>query len=191
MMKRPAFDHAVRGLSSLGYRYYWTSSASARPPLQVAEVPYVFRTRLHGESKLDSAVTWEYLMLLLDKTIGGTIPVRFAMFTLVGGVGLLVHMFVLAILDVGLQYSFVTSQIAATLVAMTFNFFVNNILTYRDQRLKGARAAARRTVQLLRGVRDRSDFQRRHRGRACSSGTIPGGFQASRECSSALFGTMR
>ena len=35
---------------------------------------------------------------------------------------------------------FVKSTIAATAIAMTFNFFVNNALTYRDGRLKGARA---------------------------------------------------
>ena len=35
---------------------------------------------------------------------------------------------------------FIKSTIAATAIAMTFNFFVNNALTYRDARLKGARA---------------------------------------------------
>ena len=42
-----------------------------------------------------------------------------------------------AILLEGLEISFVASQATATLVAMTFNFALNNVLTYRDMRLRG------------------------------------------------------
>ncbi len=137
MVKREAFDRAVRGLSSLGYKILLDVLVSARPSLKVVELPYVFRNRIHGESKLDAAVTWEYLMLLLDKSVGRYVPVRFVMFALVGAVGLVVHMAVLWIANRYLQASFVASQSIATIVAMTFNFFVNNTLTYRDKRLKG------------------------------------------------------
>jgi dolichol-phosphate mannosyltransferase len=33
--------------------------------------------------------------------------------------------------------SFFAGQTTATLVAMTFNFFLNNVFTYRDRRLRG------------------------------------------------------
>lgn len=137
MLKREAFDHSVRRLSNLGYKILLDILVSARPPLTVAEVPYVFRNRVHGESKLDAAVTWEYLMLLLDKTMGRVIPVRFVVFMLVGGLGVFVHMLALAGLNQALDISFMVSQTAATFVAMTFNFFANNTLTYRDKRLRG------------------------------------------------------
>jgi dolichol-phosphate mannosyltransferase len=137
MVRREAFDRAVRGLSNLGYKILLDVLVSARPPLKVVELPYVFRNRIHGESKLDAAVTWEYLMLLLDKSVGRFVPARFVMFALVGAVGVVVHMLVLWGLNRGLSFSFVTSQTVATVAAMTFNFFVNNTLTYRDKRLKG------------------------------------------------------
>jgi dolichol-phosphate mannosyltransferase len=137
MLKREAFDHSVRRLSNLGYKILLDILVSARPPLKVAEVPYVFRNRVHGESKLDAAVTWEYLMLLLDKTVGRVVPVRFVVFMLVGGLGVFVHMLTLAGLNQALDMSFMVSQTTATFVAMTFNFFANNALTYRDKRLKG------------------------------------------------------
>jgi dolichol-phosphate mannosyltransferase len=137
MMKRDAFNGAVRRLSSMGYKILLDILVSAQRPLVVAEIPYVFRTRQHGESKLDSAVTWEFLMLLLDKTVGRIVPGRFVMFTLVGGLGVFVHMLVLALANRGLDVAFMTSQLAATVAAMTFNFFANNLLTYRDKRLKG------------------------------------------------------
>jgi dolichol-phosphate mannosyltransferase len=145
MLKRDAFDRSVRNLSSIGYKILLDVLMSAHPPLKAAEVPYVFRNRLHGESKLDTAVTVEYGMLLLDKLAGHLLPIRFVMFMLVGGVGVFVHMAILTAANRGLHYAFVQAQIAAAIVAMTFNFFLNNALTYRDRRLKGLR-------QLLAGL---------------------------------------
>ena len=137
MLKREAFDRSVRRLSNLGYKILIDILMSARPPLVVAEMPYVFRNRIHGESKLDFAVTWEFMLLLLDKKFGHIVPARLMSFAGVGGLGVLVHMFVLGALNAGLDVGFVASQSIATVVAMTFNFFANNILTYFDQRLRG------------------------------------------------------
>lgn len=137
LIRRQAFDTAVRNLSGQGYKILLDIIASAKPPLKVAEVPYTFRNRTHGDSKLDSAVTWEYLMLIADKLIGRFIPVRFVMFMAVGGVGVVVHMAVLTTMFQFAQQGFATSQAIAAVVAMTFNFFVNNFLTYRDKRRKG------------------------------------------------------
>ena len=76
-------------------------------------------------------------LLLLDKLVGHWIPVRFISFGLIGGAGVAVHMAVLALLfNMGLV-SFSMGQSLATIVAMVFNFFINNMLTYRDQRLRG------------------------------------------------------
>ena len=162
MLRREAFDRAVRRLSGVGYKILLDILISARPPLAVAEIPYEFRNRSQGESKLDSAVAWEYLILLLDKTLGRVVPIRFVMFVLVGGAGVVVHMATLAALSRGAELSFLASQTTATIVAMTFNFFANNVLTYRDQRLRGPVKSPDRPVELLRGVLGGGDLQRRH-----------------------------
>jgi dolichol-phosphate mannosyltransferase len=138
MVKRDAFDRSVRHLSSIGYKILFDVLMSARPALKIAEVPYVFRNRVHGESKLDSAVTLDYLMLVLDKLVGRFVPIRFVMFGFVGGLGVIVHMALLALLFEVMQVGFVASQVVAAVAAMTFNFFTNNAFTYRDKRLKGA-----------------------------------------------------
>ena len=140
VISRPAFESAVRGISGQGYKILLDICASAKKPLRIREVPYEFRTRQAGESKLDALVTWEYLMLLADKLIGHIVPIKFVSFTLIGGLGVGVHMVVLyALVAIG-EATFIVGQIAATVVAMIFNFFVNNTLTYRDRRLKGFRA---------------------------------------------------
>ena len=148
MLRREAFMAALPDLSTVGFKILLDIAASAPAPLRVAEVPYTFRTRRHGESKLDSLVLWEYLQLLLDKTLGHLVPVRFIGFALVGGFGVLVHFAVLSIvlaLLLGVNGAghetrwFAIAQGAATLVATSNNFFLNNLLTYRDQRLRGRR----------------------------------------------------
>lgn len=141
MVARPAFMSGVRRLSGQGFKILLDLLASTETPLRVVEVPYTFRSRAHGESKLDSLVIWEYGVMLLDKAVGHVLPVRFLMFIAVGGLGVFVHMAVLAALHA--RMSFLAAQGLAAVVAMTFNFFVNNMLTYRDRRLKGVWNLAR------------------------------------------------
>lgn len=136
LMRREAFDRAVRNTSQQGFKILLDLFASAPQPLRFAELPYQFRTRVHGESKLDSMVAWEYGMLLADKLFGRFIPPRLVLFGAIGGLGLLVHLAVLAVsLTAGL--AFIIAQTIAVVTAMTFNFALNNLITYRDQRLRG------------------------------------------------------
>lgn len=137
MMARPAFERSVRRLSGQGFKILLDLFASTPVPFRFAELPYTFRSRLHGESKLDGLVVWEYLMLLLDKRLGHLIPARLALFLAVGASGLVVHLIVLrSVLEV---LSFAPAQLSASIVAMITNFFINNALTYRDRRLRGRR----------------------------------------------------
>lgn len=136
-ISREAFNAALPHLSSIGFKILTDLVASVPRPMRAKEVPFTFRTRQHGESKLDSAVAWEYLMLLLDKLVGHVFPVRFLLFALVGGAGLGVHLATLGLLNQGARVVFEIANPIAIVTAMTFNFLVNNFLTYRDRRLKG------------------------------------------------------
>ncbi len=137
MLSRPAFERAVRRLSGQGFKILLDLFASTPVPYRFKEIPYVFSQRQHGESKLDSLAIWEYLMLLLDKLFGRYVPVRFISFAAIGGSGVVVHFltlyFALKAVD------FPAAQALATVVAMTSNFVLNNMLTYRDRRLVGRR----------------------------------------------------
>jgi dolichol-phosphate mannosyltransferase len=138
MLRRAAFNEAVRNLSGQGFKILLDLFASAPRPLRFKEVPFRFRQRQFGESKLDSMVAWEYLMLIADKLIGHIVPVRFALFALIGGFGVLVNLLVLR-LALGVGARFALAESIATLAAMAGNFLLNNQLTYRDRRLRGWR----------------------------------------------------
>jgi dolichol-phosphate mannosyltransferase len=137
MIRRRIVDETAKRLSGIGFKVLLDLLASSRRPLRVIELPYTFRPRQAGESKLDSRAVWDYLMLLLDKRFGHLLPVRFLAFSLVGSIGVLVHLLILFLWFKGLQGGFVVGQAVATLMAMTSNFTLNNILTYRDMHLSG------------------------------------------------------
>ncbi len=135
MLRRSAFNEAVRNVSGQGFKILLDLFASAPRALRFREFPFRFRARQFGESKLDSMVAWEYLMLIADKLIGHIIPVRFVLFALIGGVGVLVNLVALrASLQAGARFA--VAETVATLAAMVCNFLLNNQLTYRDRRLK-------------------------------------------------------
>ncbi len=127
----------VPRLTGSGFKILVDLLASSKAPPRVAEVPYRFRMRRAGESKLDINVELEYLYLILDKLIGRWVPTRFALFVCVGALGVGVHLAVLAVLYGRRVLPFGQAQVAATLVAMTSNFVLNNVATFRSQRLRG------------------------------------------------------
>jgi dolichol-phosphate mannosyltransferase len=139
LVDRAYFQNVVPLLTGTGFKILvdLLSSSPSRP--RVGEVPYHFRDRQRGESKLDISVELEYLYLLVDKVIGKWVPTRFVMYVLVGTLGLLVHLGVLALLYYRGHADFTISQVAATFTAMTFNFLLNNVVTFRDRRLRGWR----------------------------------------------------
>jgi dolichol-phosphate mannosyltransferase len=137
MIRREAFSRAVRNLSTIGFKILLDLFASSSRPLEFKELPYEFAARHAGESKLDSRAKWDYGILLLDKLIGRYVPVRFVAFTIVGSIGVVVHLVALTLLFVVLNIAFLFSQILASVFAMTINFALNNLFTYRDKRLRG------------------------------------------------------
>lgn len=124
-------------LSGIGFKILLDLLATSDTPLRVKEFPLHFAARREGESKLDRAILFDFLAGLYDKTLGRIVPTRFALFGTVGGLGVIVHMAVLASLLFVFEEAFALSQTLAVLSAMSFNFWLNNWLTYRDKRLIG------------------------------------------------------
>jgi dolichol-phosphate mannosyltransferase len=139
IVDRNFFNQIADRLTGSGFKILVDMLASSERAVHVAEIPYHFRRRERGESKLDVNVELEYLFLLVDKIIGNYVPTRFVLFVLVGSLGVVVHLSTLALLYRTAQMPFVTAQGLATLVAMTFNFLLNNVVTFRDRRLRGWR----------------------------------------------------
>jgi dolichol-phosphate mannosyltransferase len=137
MMPRALFEEIAPKLTGQGFKILLDMLLSS-PGARVREVGAHFRPRVSGESKLSPLVLVQFAAVLLDKTCGGMVPLRFFSFALVGAFGVVVHLAVLTLAG-GLGASFVTAQTLATICAMIANFQLNNVITYRDQRLRGPR----------------------------------------------------
>jgi dolichol-phosphate mannosyltransferase len=137
VVRRAFFETVVRKLSGKGFKILVDIVSSAPKGTQFAELPFTFRTRNEGESKLGTLVAWDYFFLIAEKSLGRFIPIRFLMFVLVGSIGAAAHVLALGLLMKQAGIGFLRSQAIATLIAMTVNFTLNNVFSYRDQQLKG------------------------------------------------------
>ncbi|MCA6310864.1 MAG: glycosyltransferase family 2 protein [Phenylobacterium sp.] len=134
MVRRSVVEVVAQRLSTSGFKVLFDIVASQDRPLKIVELPYTFRAREAGDSKLDNGVVVQYLGLLVAKLSKDVISPRFLMFAMVGASGVVVH---LAILRSLLHLGFSWAQTLAAIGAMTSNYLINNAVTYRDRRLKG------------------------------------------------------
>ncbi len=148
MVRREVVEDAAPRLSTTGFKILFDLIASTRHPLRILELPYQFRERTEGASKLDHRVVVEYLGLLIAKATNDLVSPRFILFGLVGGSGFFVqygmtkalgafapHLGAAAIAIFGLK--FLARDAIGAMTAMTSNYVLNNFLTYRDRRKKG------------------------------------------------------
>lgn len=137
MFRRSALMPAIRQCSGMGFKILLDLLLSSPAPLKVTEIPFQFRTRVAGTSKLSPLIAWQLIMLMLDKWLGRFLPARFISFSIIGAIGVGVHLATLTLVYRGLGNGFLTGQVWATLTAMTSNYLLNNELTYSDRPLRG------------------------------------------------------
>lgn len=149
MLRAETLRADAHRLSGVGFKILLDILATVDKPLKVKEFPLNFVARTEGESKLDQTVVFEFLVGLYDKWLGRIIPTRFALFGTVGAMGVAVQLgalWVLLKIVAGERFvygnwsesaTFNTANTLAAIIAMTFNFVLNNELTYSDKRLRG------------------------------------------------------
>jgi dolichol-phosphate mannosyltransferase len=138
MLRQDMFEAIAPRLTGQGFKILLDLLLSAPTKPRVTEIGATFRPRTEGESKLSPLVMVQFGALLIDKALNGVVPLRFLSFALVGGFGVLVNLAVLyAVSAAGAGFD--AAQVTGTVAAMVANFQLNNLITYRDQRLKGAR----------------------------------------------------
>ncbi|MEZ5900649.1 MAG: glycosyltransferase family 2 protein [Hyphomicrobiaceae bacterium] len=140
MLRRDLFEEVAPKLSNGGFKILLDILASTPRSLRITEIPYTFRPRLAGDSKLNELVVADFAALVVSKATRDTVSPRFLMFALVGASGLGVHVLALKALLSAAHLPFDYAQLGASYVAMSSNFLLNNVLTYADRRLRGLQA---------------------------------------------------
>jgi dolichol-phosphate mannosyltransferase len=146
LIRREVFEDIAPSLSGEGFKILLDIIVTATRfrgksggSLKIAEVPYTFRSRQAGESKMSPLIVVQFLGLLMSKLARGFLPASFLLFSMVGASGVLVHLAALWVTHERLGFNFTNAQLTATIVAMTTNFILNNELTYADRKLRGLR----------------------------------------------------
>jgi dolichol-phosphate mannosyltransferase len=148
MLRRSAIKGTV--MQPLGYKILIEVLGRGRVAW-VAEVPYVFRERVAGESKVTAKLYFDYLRHLLRLRLS-TLPVnRFVRFALVGFSGVAVDMGLLFVLSDPhmLAWGLTRSKAIAAQAAIINNFLWNDAWTFGDvaMRQRGLRSKMRRFLK--------------------------------------------
>jgi len=136
LMTRAWYETVRPRLSGLGFKILIDVVASDRRRPRLLQVPTALRARVGGVSKLDLRVVFDLAALLVEKRTGGALSARMTQFLFVGLTGLLVHLMALST-GRALGAPFWLGQSGAIFLAMSWNFMLNNGLTFRDRRLHG------------------------------------------------------
>lgn len=106
---------------------------SKAPGAEVAEVPYTFRPRRAGTSKLGADVMLDYLLSLVELRSRSLLSSPFGRYCAVGLSGVAVQLASVVCLQQIVSDS--TALAMAILIAMVSNFVLNNIWTFRHRTL--------------------------------------------------------
>ncbi len=100
---------------------------------KIAEVPFVFKDRTHGHSKLGPEYIKNTLIYIMKVRIQEIINHRIFKFATVGGIGAVVQLTTLNLWRVFLPYQ--VSYFLSAECAVLSNFILNNVWTFSDKKL--------------------------------------------------------
>lgn len=147
VVSRRAYEDAAPRINPRGFKILLEFIGRDRG-LRVGEVGYEFRTRVHGETKLNRSVIRSYLLAVAELRLGRQIDPAFLLYVLVGIVGLGVNSLVFTAaealgfprVNTGLNDAvdpIYTSFVFSVNVSILVLFVLNNEFTFWEQRYRG------------------------------------------------------
>ena len=128
----------IRKIEINGFKFLYELLSLSKGKLNVKEVPLNFQERRHGNSKLDLAIIWDFIISIIHNFTFRIMPRRAISFGLVGLSGVFVQLFITYFLTNLLLLKFYDALPIAVISAATSNFLINNQVTFRSNRLKGS-----------------------------------------------------
>lgn len=127
----------VKILNINGFKFLYELLSLSKGRLRVSEFPLTFQQRKGGNSKLDIAVFWDFLISLIHTLTFRLFPRRAISFAMVNFFGILVQLTINKIISVNTNFLFEIALAISIVCGASSNYLINNILTFRSNRLKG------------------------------------------------------
>ncbi len=115
----------------------------------IHEIPYTFQTRDNGSSKMRLTEQLNYLRHISRLIMNSPEDRRFYVFCMIGALGVLINLLGLNILLNVFQLDSITASLQASLIAIIHNFFLNDIITWRERKQLVGRKRLTRFPQFL------------------------------------------
>ena len=131
--KRDAFEGAVQSMSGKGYKILLDLFAASPRPLNFVEVPFTFRAREMGESKLSLRVLYDYFLMLADHTIGKVLPTGYLVFLIGGLASVFGHLALVCLMSVA-ELSFAAAHGGALAVVLAATFALVEAMAHRPRK---------------------------------------------------------
>jgi dolichol-phosphate mannosyltransferase len=137
LMWRKDFARVQAQLNGKGFKILLEILAKLHPA-KIREVPYTFRPRASGKSKLSSKVVLQYLgqLCLLSKA-GRLCSDRFLKFAAVGSIGVVINLLMITLVFKLTNVRGWQASAVASLAANLNNYILNNYWTFSDRLHKG------------------------------------------------------
>ena len=139
MAKKTSIDPLLKKLQPNGFKILTDILASSKRSLLTKELGYEFKKRSAGYSKMNFSVVLELIGLFVSHLSFGLISMRFVLFGFVGFSGIFVQLtatyFFLKIVSLSFYYS----QLFSIIITMTSNYYLNNLITFKEHSLVGKR----------------------------------------------------
>lgn len=137
IINRIFFINNYNKLSNIGFKLLLDIILSSKKTIKYSEIPFEFKKRHSGESKLNSRVLVDFISLLIDKIIGKFIPARYFIYSFIGCIGIIFQLTNFYFLQFFLNFNL--ALILSILFTIFFNFVLNNEFTYSDLKKRGYR----------------------------------------------------
>jgi dolichol-phosphate mannosyltransferase len=144
MFRKQVLDGVV--LRPTGYKILLEILVKGRYQ-KLAEVPYWFRSRQEGKSKLGIKQQFEYLKHIYSLMSRRRELLRLGKFCLVGGSGVLVNMGLLWILTEFAGLFYLLSAAIGIEMSIISNFILNDFFTFSDRRSLGLKNLLKRLLK--------------------------------------------
>ena len=135
-LKKRSTKNFIRKIEINGFKFLFELLSVSKGRLLAKEVPLLFRRRLYGSSKLDIAIIWDFLISILHNFSLRILPRKAISFGLVGLSGVCVQFLIVSFLTKILFIGFYKALPFAVVGAASSNFLINNLLTFRFNKLK-------------------------------------------------------